>query len=121
MKKLGVAVALTGLAFATTGFAAGKTAAVKIVNKSAWEIHEFYLAPTGPDDDWGADQLHKSVISAKSGTFTLQSIPCDTYDVKLVDEDGDACEVEKVNICGGSETWTITDNDLLKCQKATGE
>ncbi len=101
--------------------AQGKTATVKIVNKSDWEIHEFYLSPSGPDDDWGPDQLRKNVIAAHSGSFTLNQIPCNTYDVKLVDEDGDSCEVEKVDICGGSGTWTITNENLLKCQKETGE
>jgi len=98
---------------------AGKTATVKIVNQSSWEIHEFYLSPTGPEDEWGPDQLQDKVINAKGGNFTLTSIPCDTYDVKLVDEDQDECEVEKVDICGGKETWTITDKDLVRCQKAT--
>ena len=99
--------------------AESKKAAVKIVNKSDWEIHEFYLSPAGPGDDWGPDQLKKAVIAEKTGTFTLQQIPCDTYDVKLVDEEGDECEVLNVDICGGAETWTISNDKLLKCQKET--
>jgi len=120
MKLAWTLVAVAGVALTlgvSAAQAADKKANVKIVNNSDWEIHELYVSPAGPGDDWGPDQLQKNVIKAKGGTFTLQQIPCDTYDVKLVDEDGDACEVDKVDICGGSDTWTIASDALLKCQK----
>jgi len=46
----------------------------------------------------------------------LNSIPCDSYDVRLTDEDGDECVVEDVDICGGSEGWVITNAILLECE-----
>jgi hypothetical protein len=95
----------------------GKKATVKIVNKSDWEIHHFYLSSTD-DDDWGPDQLGDDVISTGE-SFLLKQIPCDSYDVKLVDEDDDECEVEDVDICGGAESWTITNKILLGCQAET--
>ena len=49
-------------------------------------------------------------------SFTLKNIPCDTYDVKLVDEDGDECVVEEVDICGSAEGWVITNQILLACE-----
>src|SRR3954447_3859504 len=105
MKKLvcfGFAVALCAVGLARPAQAEGKKATVKIVNKSDYDIHHMFLAPHG-DDNWGPDQLGEHTITKKGGSFTLSSIPCETYDVQLVDEDGDKCEVESVDICGGSD------------------
>src|SRR4051794_10944958 len=122
MKKvavfLGVAlVSLAALTLPAPAHAAGKKAAVKVVNKSDWEIHHFFLSST-EDDEWGPDQLGDQVIGTNE-SFTLKSIPCDSYDVKLVDEDGDECVVDDVDICGGAESWTITNKILLGCQAAS--
>ena len=62
-----------------------------------------------------SDQLKEHVIEPGEN-LSLKSIPCNSWDVKLVDEDGDACVVEAVDICGASGTWVITSRDLLKCQ-----
>ena len=111
---LGVALVLSSSLASSPASAADKKATVKIVNKSDWRLQEFYLSPADADD-WGPDQLKEDVIESGEA-FTLTSIPCDSWDVKLVDEDGDACVVEAVDICGGGGTWTITSKDLLKCQ-----
>jgi len=92
---------------------------VVVKNKSDWEIHQFFLAPADTDD-WGPDQLGEQVIGT-GGTFTLQGVPCDTYDVMLVDEDADECIVPGVDICGGNQGWVISNDDLLDCQADTGE
>ncbi|HRC85221.1 MAG TPA: hypothetical protein PK413_06415 [Thermoanaerobaculia bacterium] len=94
-----------------------KNASVKIVNESDWEIHHFYLSSTD-EEQWGPDQLGEAVISSGE-SFTLTDIPCDTYDVKLIDEDGDECVVSNVDICAGKEKWTITNKILLGCQDAS--
>jgi len=114
-KQLLSAVALASLALgAPLAVAAGKKSNVKIVNKSDWRIQEFYLAPHD-NEEWGPDQLAKHVI-APGETFTLNQVPCGTWDVKLVDEDEDECIVESVDLCGQSDIWTITSKDLLACQ-----
>jgi hypothetical protein len=92
---------------------------VVIKNKSDWEIHQFFLSPVDTDK-WGPDQLGDQVIST-GGTFTLHSIPCDSYDVKLVDEDGDECVVPGVDICSGQAGWIISNDDLLDCEGTGGE
>ena len=56
------------------------------------------------------------IIKAKGGEHTLTQIPCESYDVKLVDEDGDVCEVPKQDVCGEHQTWELTSEDLLACQ-----
>lgn len=92
-------------------------ATVTVINKSDWQLDEFYLS-SSEDDEWGPDQLGEEVIGPGE-SFKLKSIPCDTYDVMLVDEDGDECVVEAVDICGGKESWTITNKILLGCQAAS--
>lgn len=94
-----------------------KRATVTIQNKADWDIHHFYLSSTD-EKDWGPDQLGKDTIG-KGEFFKLADVPCDYYDVKLVDEDGDQCVIEDVDICGSDEVWTITNKDLLKCQVAS--
>jgi len=97
--------------------AAKKSADVKVTNRTEWEIHELYLSSTD-EGSWGPDQLGDEVIG-KDESFTILGIPCDDYDVKIVDEDGDECVVAKVDICGDNQEWAITTADLLKCQVGT--
>jgi hypothetical protein len=89
-------------------------ATVTVQNKSSATIRQLYLTPQD-SDDWGPDQLGDNVIEAKKGAFKLTDIPCDVYDVRLVDDEGNECVVEEVDICGARETWTITDKDLKAC------
>ncbi|KFN44170.1 hypothetical protein [Arenimonas oryziterrae] len=85
-----------------------------IKNKSLWDIHRIYLS-SSDDDSWGEDQLDDDIL--KSGqTLRLHGVSCDSYDVKLVDEDGDVCELRGVKLCG-DEAWTIDDDALLSCQR----
>ena len=98
-------------------FAASKKTNVKITNDTDWEIHHFYLSSTD-DENWGPDQLGDDVIGTGE-SFTLMGIPCDEYDVKLVDEEGDECVVGAVDICGKGEEWQLTSKDLVECQAAT--
>jgi hypothetical protein len=99
--------------------AAAKDGQIVLRNASHWEIHELYVDESR-NDEWGEDQLGDDVIG-NGEEFTLTGIPCDKYDVRLVDEDGDECVLESVPLCGGSDEWTITDSDLLGCQAATEE
>lgn len=96
---------------------AKRSADVKVTNRTEWEIHELYLSSTD-EESWGPDQLGDDVIG-KDESFTVLGIPCDDYDVKIVDEDGDECVVAKVDICGDNQEWAITTADLLKCQVGT--
>jgi hypothetical protein len=110
--------ALASVAITATA-ADKKKASVKVVNKSDWTIVELYLSPVN-DTKWGPDQLGEETIKP-GDTYTLTDVPCDNWDVRLVDEDKDVCIVEDVDICAASETWTNTSKDLLKCQEASKE
>ena len=110
--------ALSLVALASIEARAGtKTSSVKIVNKSDWSIDRLYLSPAD-EDEWGPDQLKDATIESGE-SFTLNKIPCETFDVKLVDEDGDECIVPDVDLCKSNETWEITSKNLLKCQAAS--
>ncbi|HYM60476.1 MAG TPA: hypothetical protein VEZ11_06245 [Thermoanaerobaculia bacterium] len=115
MKKFLSRVCLTAVvltvAAASSAFAASS---VKIINNSKWDIHHLYLAPTA-SDEWGPDQLGDHIIAAGT-SFTLNGIPCEKFDVKIVDEDDDECVIEKVSLCNDNAYWKITDKELLACE-----
>lgn len=112
MKTLSTSVVLA-LLLAAPAFAA-KHATVKVVNQSKWEIHHLFLSSSS-DEEWGDDQLGEDVL-AKGDSITLTDIDCDTYDIKVVDEDGDECIIEEVDLCRDNSYWKITDKDLLACE-----
>ena len=112
------AIVLAGVVLGPATEAQGKkNSTVKVVNRSTWTIEEMYLSPID-EKEWGPDQLGDAVIKPDK-SFTLDNIPCDSWDVKLVDEDGDECVVADVDLCKDDETWEITSKDLLKCQAAS--
>jgi hypothetical protein len=98
----------------TTTTTASTGGSITIENQSAWAIYRFYLSPV-TDSTWGDDQLGTEVISTGE-SFELNGVPCTSYDVKIVDEDGDECVMNGVDICGGSNSWVITSESLLACQ-----
>lgn len=112
MKKL--LLSLVVCALALPAFAAPKKATVKIINQSKWEIHHIFLSAV-EDEEWGEDQLEDAVL-AKGQSLTITGIPCDLYDVKVVDEDGDECIIEQVDLCNDDSYWKITDKELLECE-----
>jgi hypothetical protein len=101
--------ATLALSFAT----ATEAASVEIKNRSQWAIYHLHVGPAG-DPDWGPDQLGEHVINPGE-TFTLNKIRCGSYDLQLIDEDGDACAIYNVKLCD-DKVWDITDKHLLACQ-----
>ena len=95
---------------------AARVGSVEIRNRSEWELHYLYIGPAG-DPDWGPDQLRNDIIPTDT-TFTLTGIRCGQYDVKVVDEDGDSCEIYDVRLCD-DKVWDITNKELLTCQAET--
>ena len=91
-----------------------KKATVKIINQSKWEIHHIFLS-SSEDEEWGPDQLEDDIL-AKGDSLTLTDIECNDYDIRVVDEDGDECVIEQVDLCGDHSYWKITDKDLLECE-----
>lgn len=107
--------ALTMLALPLASRAQPSAAVFMIVNRSDWDIHRLYLSPTHKDS-WGPDQLGDEVIKHGGGSYTLHSIPCGHYDIKVVDEDGDDCVIEDVTMCKDHTHWDITNKELANCE-----
>lgn len=87
---------------------------INFVNRSSWDIYELYISSVD-EREWGPDQLEDGILES-GDSFLLYDIPCDDYDLLLIDEDGDECVIEDVDLCGDSEEWVIRDKDLLACQ-----
>lgn len=107
-------VFLSTLLLCAAASAFAERATVKIINQSKWEIHHIFLS-SSEEESWGPDQLEDSIL-AKGDSLTLKNIPCDNYDIKVVDEDGDECVIEQVPLCRDHSFWKITDKDLLECE-----
>jgi len=107
MKRILLCAALA--AVATAAYASD----LVIRNVSHWDIHRIYLSSTD-EGSWGPDQLGDDVLHSGQA-LTLRGVECDYYDIKLVDEDGDTCELRDVKLCSDSE-WAITDEELLGCE-----
>lgn len=110
-----VMFALVMLALPFASQAQPQKAVFMIVNNSDWDIHGLFLSPTHKDT-WGTDQLGDEVIKHGGGSYTLHSIPCGHYDIKVVDEDGDACVIEDVIMCKDHTHWEITNKELANCE-----
>lgn len=111
--KLRLSVALALICLVLQPVVALAASDVMIENASDWSIHQLYLSAVD-EDDWGPDQLGEDVINPGE-KFVLKKIPCDTYDIKLIDEDEDECVVQAVDVCG-DDHWVITSEDLASCQ-----
>ncbi|MDT5061237.1 MAG: hypothetical protein QOH63_1696 [Acidobacteriota bacterium] len=107
--------AVTMLALPMASHAQPQKAQFMIVNQSDWDIHGLFLSPTHKDT-WGPDQLGDEIIKHGGGSFTIHSIPCGHYDIKVVDEDGDACVIEDVVMCKDHTHWDITNKELANCE-----
>ena len=119
LHMLSLAALMVVCGTALPAHAAKKKATIKVVNQSKWEIHHLYLSSTS-DHQWGPDQLGDEVIGTGE-SFTLTKIDCDDYDIRIVDEDGDECVVNEVNMCGDATVWKITDKILLACENQSGD
>lgn len=120
MKTLSKLALLGALSAAGHAQAGGNDAVATIKNDSAWEIHHLHISDSD-SQAWGPDQLGDEIIATGGGQFSITGIPCGEYDVKVVDEDGDECILEKVALCAAEDAWTVTDEDLLGCQAASAE
>ena len=87
--------------------------AITIVNNSSREIRHVYLS--APDsNNWGADQLGSSVVSANGGSVTINA-SCDGSSIKVIAEDHQGCFFYQVVSCSENATWTISNSATPDC------
>jgi len=116
MRSISRLTLATAMAFCASGAIAGTMdSSISIHNQSSWEIHQIYLSPID-QEAWGEDLLRGKTIDARGGILDVKKIACDTYDVRLVDEQGAVCIVRNANLCADTETWVFDDEELLACQ-----
>jgi hypothetical protein len=109
MKSLLASAALLALAAVMTPAAAAQ---LTVANDSSSVIHHLFVSPAA-ERNWGADQLGKETIDSK-GRFTVRNIPAGKYDIRIVDEDDDACVLKAIDL-QMDQTWTLTDQILKTC------
>jgi hypothetical protein len=102
------------VSWAIPAFAQASRWSLRIRNSSTFDIHRLFVS-SSDFESWGPDQLGSRVLRGGGGLFTLTSIRTGEYDVKFVDEDGDACVLRRVLVTRHL-TWELTNNWLLRCE-----
>jgi len=105
MKKLLFAfVAAMVVAGSMAVFAASGEQDFVLINKTGLTIDEFYVSPT-TTNDWEEDVLGVDVL--KNGEHVTIKFSRDTtacqWDLKIVDEEGDAVVWTNINLCKAEE------------------
>jgi hypothetical protein len=85
-----------------------------IENQSSFTFINIYLSPVD-NVEWGSDLLGAEVLEPGE-QLELRGIDCDTYDIRIVDEDDDECILTDVDLCLDDAHWRIDDAELIGCQ-----
>ncbi|MGC4120860.1 MAG: hypothetical protein QM765_41040 [Myxococcales bacterium] len=127
MKQLAFvfAAALLASACATSGATTGSTthaekappswwhSSVTVENHSDYAVHHLYFTPANALA-WGPDQLGTDVLFPHEKA-TLAGLECEAYDLKMIDEQGDECIVEDIDLCLEAAVWSLDNDDLARC------
>ncbi len=84
-----------------------------INNNSRYAVRAIHMSPSN-DNNWGPDRTGDFILRP-GGAFTLRDIAPGTYDIKFVDEDGDACVLKGFNV-SSHLSWSITTDWLVRCE-----
>ena len=84
-----------------------------VQNQSRYTIYQFYMS-SSEDENWGPDLLGRNVL-APGQEFVVNNIMPGEWDIKMVDEDGDVCELRRVMITRNA-SYRITTQNLLRCE-----
>ncbi|MBA3455715.1 MAG: hypothetical protein H0T42_21650 [Deltaproteobacteria bacterium] len=84
-----------------------------IDNDSSYTFVEINLSPENTIA-WGPDLLGAEVLNPGE-VFEVSGIACDTYDIRVIDEDGDMCIVQSVDLCLENAVWQIDNLELAAC------
>jgi hypothetical protein len=84
-----------------------------IENASSYSLIEINLSPEDTAT-WGGDLLGNELLEP-GDTLLVTGISCNTYDIRVVDEDSDECVLESESLCFDNAVWRLTDADLVAC------
>lgn len=101
------------IAIAVAGAACSSDSDLTIKNESSFAIAALYMSSSSTSD-WGPDLLEDELLEP-GDRIEISEIECDDYDIKVIDEDGDDCVLEKIELCANSAEWIITDEELALC------
>lgn len=107
MRKI---TALMAILFAVTviGGCGGGNVPVKITNDlGAWNVEEIYIDPS--DQAWGDNRISEVM---EPGDDVTISVPAGTYDMQIVDEDGDTYTLWGVEVGADGYEWAVTLSDI---------
>lgn len=107
LRALGVAFCLTGAAQARE-----HASSIDIVNDTGHAFTDLFLSPSS-SADWGPDLL--DALLEDDETYSLVNIPCDQYDLMIVEDGGDECLLPAIPLCGSDEVWKFTEETWHAC------
>ena len=109
----GVGFALVALSAVSSPASAQSAHTLTIQNNSGYDIYEIHMWSID-DGSWERDLLGRHVLSS-GNSFDITAITSGRYDIKVVDEDGDACIVQQVPVYHDKD-WTLTPLGLVGCE-----
>ncbi len=74
-----------------------------------WSIHSVLIDPS--DETWGEERLGADEVLAPEKSFSIE-IEAGTWDIMVIDEDGDSYSLWQVEIGPEGYEWTVTLEDL---------
>jgi hypothetical protein len=84
-----------------------------IENASSYSFIEINLSPEAKST-WGADLLGADVLAPSESLIV--DVSCDTYDIRVLDEDNVECVLRSVDLCFDNAVWQIDDAELISCE-----
>lgn len=107
MKKVFALIAAVSVFTMIAGCGSGNVP-VKITNDlGAWNIEEIKIDPT--DSPWGDNRISEIVEPGEDVTI---NVPAGTYDIMIVDDDGDSYTRWNIEIGAEGYDWAVTLSDL---------
>lgn len=83
-------------------------------NHTGYAIFHLHLSPTGGAGAFGEDQLRGQTLH-NGNHVTLAGVACGRYDLRVVDEDGDACVLRDQDLCHEGVGLTLNSAQLADC------
>lgn len=94
--------------------AQGNQYSFTVNNTSSFALYEVHFSPSYTTS-WPSDSLGRRQVIASGASLTFTDLRPGEYDVKLVDEDGDACIIWNQKIFQNM-SLRVTDSWLLSCE-----